>query len=151
MDLFIPILFKMPTPAVLPPTTELLVKVNACIPFKPYDLDCIAQAHTILCKDPTTKIRNKELAMEVGINRNKLHYGFKHVYGITINHFLEQQRMEKAEFLLTTTYKSVKTIAALTGYCTSSRFCNVFKKTFGSTPYQYRKQKRYGTHALQAC
>lgn len=130
----------MATPAILQQSTELTQKVNVCIPFKPYDLDCIAQAYTILCKDPTAKIRNKELAMEVGINRNKLHYGFKHVYGTTINHFLEQQRMEKAELLLTTTYKSVKTIAAITGYCTSSRFCNVFKKTFGSTPYQYRKQ-----------
>lgn len=110
--------------------------------FKPYDLHCIALAHTILCKDPTTKISNKDLALEVGINRNKLHYGFKHVYGITINHFLEQQRMQKAELLLTTTYKSVKTISALTGYCTSSRFCTVFRKTFGVTPYQYRKQMR---------
>lgn len=116
------------------------------MPFKPYDLDCIAQARDILCKDPAHRIRNADLAQEVGINRNKLHYGFKHLYGQTINHFMEQQRMEKAEFLLSTTYKPVKAIAAITGYCTSSRFCTVFRKNFGVTPYQYRKQKMYKSH-----
>lgn len=136
---------------VLQQTTEQTVACPCHMFFKPYDLDCIDMAHTILLKDPTARITNEELAMKVGINRNKLHYGFKHVYGITITHFLEQQRMEKAELLLTTTYKSVKTIAAITGYCTSSRFCSVFKKTFGITPYQYRKQKRFVTHDLRAC
>lgn len=97
------------------------------------------------------KMSNRELAMEVGINRNKLHYGFKYMYGLTITHFLEQQRMLKAEFLLTTTYKPVKMIAALTGYCTSSRFCTVFKKTYGVTPYQYRKQVWITARNVNSC
>lgn len=115
------------------------------MPFNPYDLDCIARAHAIICKDPAARINIKDLATEVGVNRNKLHYGFKHLYGRTITHFQEQQRMQQAELLLTTTYKPVKTIAALTGYCTSSRFCTVFKKAFGVTPYRYRKQIRAAT------
>jgi|GEM_PF-572767 len=141
----------MITPAVVQHPIELKVEYCGNMPFKPYDLDCISQAHSILAKDPTTKITNEALATKVGINRNKLHYGFKHVYGTTINHFLEQQRMEKAELLLSTTYKSVKTIAALTGYCSSSRFVAVFKKAFGVTPYQYRKQKCFITHDLRSC
>lgn len=119
--------------------------------FKPYDLQCIHQAHTILSKDPPPKMTNEALALEVGINRNKLHYGFKHVYGQTITHFLEQQRMQKAELLLSTTYKSVKVIAALTGYCNSSRFGSVFKKTFGMSPIQYRKQCRSARALQRAC
>jgi AraC-like DNA-binding protein len=141
----------MLTQPALQQPTELSVACPCNMPFKPYDLSCISMAHTILSKDPTARITNEALAMKVGINRNKLHYGFKHVYGITISHFLEQQRMEKAELLLSTTYRPVKTIAALTGYCTSSRFCSVFKKTFGVTPYQYRKQKRFVTPDLQIC
>jgi AraC-like DNA-binding protein len=121
---------------------EMTANYAGTLFFKPYDISCINMAHTILLSDPTTRITNEELALKVGINRNKLHYGFKHVYGITINHFLEQQRMQKAELLLSTTYKSVKTIAAITGYCNSSRFVTVFKKTYGTTPYQYRKQQR---------
>ena len=112
------------------------------IPLKPYDLDCIALAHDILSQDPTRKIKIESLSMEIGINRNKLHYGFKQVYGSTIYTFLEQQRMERAQLLLLTTHKPIKTIASLTRYCTSSRFGVVFKKTFGVTPREFRKQMK---------
>jgi AraC-like DNA-binding protein len=110
------------------------------LPLRPYDLDCIALAHKLLCKDPSPRITIDSLALEIGINRNKLNYGFKHVYGVTINESQEKQRMEKAELLLSTTRKSVKTIASLTHYCTSSRFGVVFKKTYGITPLQFRKK-----------
>jgi AraC-like DNA-binding protein len=112
------------------------------LPLRPYDLDCIALAHQMLCKDPSPKTTIDALALEIGINRNKLNYGFKQVYGITINEFQEKQRMEKAELLLCTTRKSVKTIASLTHYCTSSRFGVVFKKTYGLTPLKFRKQMK---------
>jgi AraC-like DNA-binding protein len=110
------------------------------IPLTPYDLDCIALAHRLLCKDPSPGRTIDSLALKIGINRNKLNYGFKYVYGVTINEFQEKQRMEKAELLLTTTHKSVKAIASLTHYCTSSRFGVVFKKNYGITPLQYRKK-----------
>jgi AraC-like DNA-binding protein len=112
------------------------------LPLRPYDLDCIALAHQLLCKDPSPKTTIDALALEIGINRNKLNYGFKHVYGVTINEFQEKQRMEKAELLLSTTRKSVRAIASLTHYCTSSRFGVVFKKNYGITPLQFRKQIR---------
>ena len=110
------------------------------IPLTSYDLDCIAHAHQLLCNNPSPKTTIETLAFEIGINRNKLNYGFKQVYGVTINEFQEQLRMEKAELLLSTTRKSVKAIASLTHYCTSSRFGVVFKKTYGITPLQYRKK-----------
>jgi AraC-like DNA-binding protein len=110
------------------------------IPLRPYDLECIALAHQLLCKDPSPRITIDSLAYDIGINRNKLNYGFKQVYGVTINEFQEKQQMEKTELLLSTTRKPVKTIASLTHYCTSSRFGVVFKKTYGITPLQYRKK-----------
>jgi AraC-like DNA-binding protein len=116
------------------------------IPLTPYDLDCIALAHQRLCKDPSPRITIDALALDIGINRNKLNYGFKYVHGVTINEFQEKQRMEKAELLLTTTRKSVKAIACLTHYCTSSRFGVVFKKTYGITPLQYRKKIKTTYH-----
>lgn len=116
------------------------------IPLRPYDLECIALAHQLLCKDPSPRLTIDSLAIEIGINRNKLNYGFKYVYGVTINEFQEQQRMEKAELLLATTRKSVKAIASLTHYCTSSRFGVVFKKTYGITPLQYRKKIKTTYH-----
>ena len=122
--------------------TGLRTSHRRAIPLRPYDLNCIALAHQILCKDPSPKTTIDGLALEIGINRNKLNYGFKYVYGVTINEFQEKQRMQKAELLLCTTRKSVKIIASLTHYCTSSRFGVVFKKTFGVTPLQFRKQMK---------
>lgn len=116
------------------------------IPLRPYDLDCIAQAHQMLCKDPSPGRTIDSLALKIGINRNKLNYGFKYMYGVTINEFQEKQRMEKAELLLTTTRKSVKAIASLTHYCNSSRFGVVFKKTYGITPLQFRKKIKTTPH-----
>ena len=116
------------------------------IPLTPYDLDCIALAHCLLYKDSWPKKTIDALALEIGINRNKLNYGFKYLYGVTINEFQEKLRMEKAELLLSTTRKSVKAIASLTHYCTSSRFGVVFKKTYGITPLQFRKQIKTTNH-----
>jgi AraC-like DNA-binding protein len=122
---------------------HVIEEVGLCnnkILLRPYDLDCIVQAHQILSQYPTSKTTIESLSMEIGINRNKLHYGFKHLYGLTIYDFIELQRMQKAQVLLSTTHKSIKTIASITRYCTSSRFGVVFKKTFGVTPREFRKQ-----------
>jgi AraC-like DNA-binding protein len=111
-----------------------------CLPLKPYDLQCITEVHKLLTKDPISHVTIEGIAMEVGINRNKLHYGFKQVYGLTIHQYQEHLRMEKARHLLATTFKPIKHIAHATGYCNSSRLGAVYKKTYGVTPYQYRKQ-----------
>lgn len=113
---------------------------GTAIPLKPYDIQCINTVRDMLTKDPLTHHTIESLASEVGINRNKLHFGFKQVFGMTIHQYLEQLRMEKARLLLATTYKSIKIIASITGYCNSSRMGAVYKKTYGITPYQYRKQ-----------
>lgn len=110
------------------------------LPLKPYDLQCISVVYNMLTKDPRTHLTIESLALEVGINRNKLHYGFKQLYGITIHQYQEQLRMEKARHLLATTHKNIKTIAHATGYCNSSRMGAVYKKTYGITPHQFRKQ-----------
>lgn len=131
--------------------SSAVAKSNACmaVPLKPFDLECINAVHHILTRDIHARITIESLALEIGINRNKLHYGFRQVYGTTIHDFLEQQRMEKAELLLATTYKSIKNIAALTGYKSSSSFCEVFRKRFGISPLQYRKRARIKRLTLQ--
>ena len=113
---------------------------GATILLKPYDQEAITQAYRLLIKDPPTPLSTEALAQAVGINRNKLHYGFKQVYGITIHAFKVQQHMQKAKTLLATTDYPVKTISALVGYRKSSDFGYAFKQHFGQTPTEYRKQ-----------
>jgi AraC-like DNA-binding protein len=128
----------------LSPFLPTIKKTGTELPLKPYDVECICAVHEILTKDLGSRITVESLALEIGINRNKLHYGFRQVFGVTINDFLEQQRMEKAEELLENTHKSIKVIAALTGYKSSSSFGDVFKKRHGISPLQYRKRSWTG-------
>lgn len=115
-------------------------KVNGTLLLKPYDLEQIVQVHGLLTQDPPTTLTTEMLALEVGINRNKLHYGFKQHYGVTIHAFRVQQSMERAQYLLTGTQYAVKTIAVMVGYKNSSDFGFAFKQQFGMTPSAYRKQ-----------
>jgi AraC-like DNA-binding protein len=124
----------------LAPLLPTIKNTITVLPLKPYDLECIGAVHQLLSKNPVSRFTIEALATEIGINRNKLHYGFRQVYGVTIHEFLEQHRMEKAEELLVGTYKSIKTIAALSGYKSSSSFGDMFKKRTGLSPLQYRKQ-----------
>lgn len=104
-----------------------------------YDLQCIQAAHMLLSKDPLRRISIEGLALEVGLNRTKLQYGFKQLYGTNIYDFMVQKRMEKARELLLTSQKPVKTIAVMSGYSNGSSFVSVFKRLHGITPLQYRK------------
>ena len=124
----------------LSPFLPTIKKTGIELPLKPYDVECICAVHHILSKDLGCRLTVESLALEIGINRNKLHYGFRQVFGVTIHDFLEQQRMEKAEELLSTTHKSIKIIALLTGYKSSSSFGDMFKKRHGISPLQYRKR-----------
>jgi AraC-like DNA-binding protein len=115
-------------------------KSPASIHLKQYDVQCIQAAHTILSKDPPPQISIEGLALEVGLNRTKLQYGFKKLYGINIYEFQVHQRMEKAKLLLINTAKPVKTVASQSGYSSVSSFVAVFKRLYGTTPLQFRKQ-----------
>ena len=52
--------------------------------------------------------------------------------------YLRKLRMERALELLETSLLSIKEIAAKVGYNDSSHFMREFKKSYGSTPSQYR-------------
>lgn len=82
----------------------------------------------------------QELAYETGMNRTKLQYGFKQLFGISIYSYQVQLRMEKAKKLLEESEKPIKQIAQLTGYSTISSFSAAFKKAFRLSPSQWRNK-----------
>lgn len=65
---------------------------------------------------------------------------FKEEFGEKFVDYLMNVRMEKAKELLASTELSVQEIAVQVGYTHSFSFIRVFKKTFGITPGDYRKQ-----------
>ena len=69
----------------------------------------------------------------------KLKSSFKKVYDCTITEYIQQRRMSQAEYLLTNTDLSIGQIAQTVGYSTSSRFAELFRKSTGLLPGEFRK------------
>ncbi len=61
--------------------------------------------------------------------------------GMTFQEVVKEERMKKAKALLKESSKNVETIAAEVGYENVEHFNRLFKKSYGITPIQYRKQQ----------
>lgn len=79
-----------------------------------------------------------QLSREYAINRNKLHYGFKHLFGESLHDYCVDKRMRAAANLLLTTDLAVSEIAWKAGFSEPTNFAAAFKRYFGSAPSQVR-------------
>ncbi|MBL4838793.1 MAG: helix-turn-helix transcriptional regulator [Kordiimonadaceae bacterium] len=79
-----------------------------------------------------------ELGRQVGLNRNKLFYGFKAMYASTLSDFIQNQRLEKGKQLLLETDIPVIEIANRVGFKHQCDFSTAMKRHFGITPSQLR-------------
>ena len=61
--------------------------------------------------------------------------------GLTFQELVRKERMRKARALLRETNQTIETIAAEVGYENVEHFNRLFKKNYGITPVQYRKQE----------
>ncbi|MBW4052999.1 MAG: helix-turn-helix transcriptional regulator [Proteobacteria bacterium] len=78
------------------------------------------------------------LARQVGINRNKLAFGFKHLFGVTVGEFERVLRLERARSLLQRQELPIRHIATLAGYEDPGSFSKAFKLEYGMLPSEWR-------------
>jgi len=112
------------------------------IKLKQADIQRIKAIKDVLSRKQLPHTTIEQLAQEAGMNRTKLQYGFKKLFGISIYSYQLQIRMEKAKKMLADSDKPVKQIATLAGYNTISSFSAAFKKAFGLSPTQWRSDKQ---------
>lgn len=112
------------------------------IKLKQLDIQRIRAVKEILSRKHLPHATIQHLAYEAGMNRTKLQYGFKKLFGVSIYTYQVQMRMEKAKKLLEDTDKPIKQIAALAGYNTLSSFSAAFKKAFMLSPSQWRNENQ---------
>ncbi|MCR5035074.1 MAG: AraC family transcriptional regulator [Clostridia bacterium] len=93
-----------------------------------------------LIDNSTKKITLKEIADREYLSPNYLSSCFKKGKGLSISELLSVIRCEHAETLLGMTSKNLDEIASKTGLSNRSHLTNQFKKWFGKTPSQYRKE-----------
>ena len=121
---------------------------DACFPeredvipfrFDGRDRSLVESARTILDNALDSCITVPQLARRVGLNRNKLTYGFKHLYGISVFDYHTKIRFDAAWKLLQETDLSIADISHKVGYQHQASFTVAFKQRFGVTPKDARK------------
>lgn len=108
------------------------------INLKASDVEKIYQARDILTKNYDRPPSLIDLAKEVGINDNKLKYGFREVFGTTVFGYLRDYRLEIARKLLQEQKQNVRAVVNTIGYANQSHFAAAFKRKFGITPQDCR-------------
>ena len=104
------------------------------------DIDALHHAMDILTENFTHPPGVADLSKRVGINRNKLTYGFKSLFGTTMQDVCFNKRMEVAQRMLLDTSERIESIAEAVGYKHANNFSASFKRTFGVSPKAYRKR-----------
>ncbi len=79
------------------------------------------------------------LSYQYALSPNYFSTVFKEATGMGVVSFLTGMRIENACYMLVNTELSVSSIAHRVGYSDAQYFYQVFKKSVGSTPMQYRK------------
>jgi len=79
-----------------------------------------------------------DIAQSVELSPSRLFDLLKTQVGMSPFRYLKNARLERARQLLETTLLNIKVVAAEVGYNDCSRFMREFKKTYDSTPSEYR-------------
>lgn len=82
------------------------------------------------------------LAEEAHMNKYYLSHAFKEEYGIPPINYMIDRRISESKYLLTETDLSMSQIARLLGFSSLSYFSQVFRKTQGISPMEYRHNAR---------
>jgi AraC-like DNA-binding protein len=106
------------------------------------DREAIRLARDILVANLADPPSIRELCAAVGVNRNKLHYGFREEFGSAPAHYLEEYRLEQAYARLRDSEDLIYQVAADVGYATQSSFATAFKRRYGLTPKEARREHR---------
>ncbi len=98
----------------------------------------LQQIHSYIYSHYTERISLDELASKFLMNKFYLHKQFRQLYGYTPIEYRNLLRIARAKELLHNSNMSVNEITYFLGFESPSYFIQLFKRTEGSTPRQYR-------------
>ena len=107
--------------------------------LKEYDRDRLREAKKILKEEMRDPPTIPQLAKRIGINQQKLKGGFKEIYGLTVNQYLQKLRLEHARALLISGKFSVREAAYEVGYSNHGYFSRKFFERFNVLPSELHR------------
>lgn len=106
------------------------------------DFSKIERMAKFIAQNYTDQIHLSDIAAIVDLHPDYAAYAFKKTFGITINTFVIQHRVQHAQRLLATSGKKILEIAFESGFNSLSRFNTSFKELCRCTPREYRDSHR---------
>ena len=88
------------------------------------------------------KICITDICNELGCSKSTLLTTFKSKYGITVNTYITESKLDRSVHLLLEEDMTISEIAAETGFSDQSYFSKVFSAKYGIPPSEYRLEKR---------
>lgn len=82
------------------------------------------------------------LAKEAGTNVNKLQDAFKYMFGLTVNKYMQQEKLEAAKELLISSDYNISQISGMIGLNNRSYFSKIFKEKYGVSPKYFLKNQK---------
>lgn len=87
------------------------------------------------------KLRMADLARQIGYSESHLSRRFNQEMHCTLSEYINHVKMERAKLLLSSSDKSIQNISERLGFCSCSYFSEIFRKTVGCTPTEYRNKE----------
>lgn len=124
---------------------RLMRNTSLAIPTQPQTISTNRQCAAVRryidlhFKEPLTL---EQLADEGHMNKYYLSHAFKREYGVSPINYMISRRIEESKYLLSETDLSMSQIAQLLGFSSLSYFSQVFRKTQGISPMEYRQNEK---------
>jgi AraC-like DNA-binding protein len=100
----------------------------------------VLAALMVINRDISSQIVLKQLALQSGTNECTLKKCFRAVLRVSFYQYLLSRRMRRARWLVENTSEMAKDIAHDCGYQSAAGFITAFRKYYGVTPGEARKQ-----------
>jgi AraC family transcriptional regulator of adaptative response / methylphosphotriester-DNA alkyltransferase methyltransferase len=100
------------------------------------------EAVAIMRAELGRRLALEELSRRVATSPRQLRRAFSETAGTGFRSYLARLRMEEAARLLTTTDLPVRVVGRRVGYRQAGQFTKAFKRTHGTTPSQFRAERR---------
>ena len=112
---------------------------GSTVKLRSRDVEALHEVRTILARSLAERPSIEALSQRVGINRNKLTFGFKHLFDQTISEFCIETRLQMGWKLLHETSLPIAVVAEKVGYGQAAAFSTAFRQHFGISPKRVRR------------
>ncbi|MUP45645.1 AraC family transcriptional regulator [Gramella sp. BOM4] len=108
--------------------------------LKRNEVRSLEEAHKIIENEIDNLPKIREIAYRVGLNANKLQFGFRRMHRKSINSYVQERRLKISKKLLLQTNLNMAEISDKVGISSKSYFSKLFKEKYELTPYEFRKK-----------